>query len=324
MSLNIKHQTKLPLVVLFLAALSYPFWLNLFHQLIQQSAALASLALLPAFAIPALGIWAAWRVDLTVPARRFAYLLVAAPTIYVFMGVLSYMVKSQIADEAIWATLCIIAAGISLFAPTNMQQNTQQPSSWRVVHGVTAAVIVLYVGFHIINHLFALLGFEKHHEVQLVGEVIYRAPVVEYVLALVLVFQTITGARLFWHWSALKGDFFRTVQLATGIFLAFYVIGHMDSVFVFARSYIGTETNMAWAAGGSAGLLLDPWNIRLVPHYFLGVFFVLLHLLCGLRVVLLAHGKSESMLNKFFGVGAITSLAVAGLIMYAMFQGVAA
>lgn len=313
-----KPRQAQPVLILFLAALSYPLWLNLFHQLIQQNAVLATLALAPAFAIPALGALAAWRANLSVPARRFAYLLVAAPTIYVFMGVLSYMVKSQIADEAIWTLLCIIAAGISLFAPASPSHSSSQPASWRVVHGVTAAIIVLYVGFHIINHLFALLGFDKHHEVQLLGEAIYRAPYVEYLLGLLLIFQTITGIRLFWHWSALKGDFFRTVQLATGIFLAFYVIGHMDSVFVFARSYIGTETNMAWAAGGSAGLLLDAWNIRLVPHYFLGVFFVLLHLLCGLRVVLLAHSKTETTLNRLWGIGAIASLLVAGLIMYAM------
>jgi hypothetical protein len=36
--------------------------------------------------------------------------------------------------------------------------------------------------------------------------------------------------------------------------------------------------------GAPAGLVKDAWNIRLVPHYWLGVFFVLAHLATGARV----------------------------------------
>src|SRR5262249_40062948 len=37
-------------------------------------------------------------------------------------------------------------------------------------------------------------------------------------------------------------DRFRTFQIASGVYLAFYVLGHMDSVFIFARTYLGIDT----------------------------------------------------------------------------------
>ena len=57
-----------------------------------------------------------------------------------------------------------------------------------------------------------------------------------------------------------------------------YVLGHMDSVFIFARTYLGIDTGWGFATGAPTGLVKDPWNIRLVPHYWLGAFFVLAHL----------------------------------------------
>src|SRR5262249_3895616 len=44
----------------------------------------------------------------------------------------------------------------------------------------------------------------------------------------------------------------------------------MDSVFIFARTYLGIDTGWDFATGAPTGLIKDPWNIRLVPHYWLG------------------------------------------------------
>ena len=44
-------------------------------------------------------------------------------------------------------------------------------------------------------------------------------------------------------------DRFRTFQIASGIFLAAYVLGHMNSVFVFARHYLGIDSDWAFATG---------------------------------------------------------------------------
>jgi hypothetical protein len=48
----------------------------------------------------------------------------------------------------------------------------------------------------------------------------------------------------------------------------------MNSIFfIFARTYLGIDTGWDLATGAPTGLVKDPWNIRFVPHYWLGVFF---------------------------------------------------
>ncbi len=85
----------------------------------------------------------------------------------------------------------------------------------------------------------------------------------------------------------------------------------MNSVFIYARSFLGIPTDWSFATGGEAGLLMDPWNIRLVPHYTLGVFFVLAHLLAGLRVVLAAHDVATSRIRLLWYTGLAGSAALA-------------
>ena len=62
----------------------------------------------------------------------------------------------------------------------------------------------------------------------------------------------------------------------------------------------------------------DPWNIRLVPHYWLGAFFVLAHLAAGARAVMMAHGVSKVFADRFMVGGAIVAGIVATVIMLGM------
>ena len=48
-------------------------------------------------------------------------------------------------------------------------------------------------------------------------------------------------------------DRFRTFQIASGIFLAAYLLGHMNSAFVFARLYLGIDSDWALATAASSG-----------------------------------------------------------------------
>jgi hypothetical protein len=66
-----------------------------------------------------------------------------------------------------------------------------------------------------------------------------------------------------------------------------------------------------WASGGPVGLLPDAWNVRLIPHYSLGVWFVILHMGIGLRGVLLAHGASATTANRVAWVVGIFGTALA-------------
>ena len=52
------------------------------------------------------------------------------------------------------------------------------------------------------------------------------------------------------------------------------------------------------SAGPIEGLIHGAWNIRLLPHYALGVFFILAHLASGLRVVITAHHVNVAIANR--------------------------
>ena len=49
-------------------------------------------------------------------------------------------------------------------------------------------------------------------------------------------------------------------QIASGIFLAAYLLGQMNSVFVFARLYLGVDSDWALATAPS-GLVKDAWEL---------------------------------------------------------------
>jgi hypothetical protein len=85
-----------------------------------------------------------------------------------------------------------------------------------------------------------------------------------------------------------------------------------------SRTYLGIDTGWSFATGAPTGLVKDPWNIRLVPHYWLGVFFVLAHLAAGARVVIMAHGVSKAFADRFMVSGAVVAGIVATVIMLGM------
>jgi hypothetical protein len=164
--------------------------------------------------------------------------------------------------------------------------------------------------FHIGNHLFGLEGPAAHTAVMKAGRLVYRNPFVEPILVTALLLQVFTGFRLAWHWSTGTADWRRVFQIASGFYLSVFILGHMNSVFISARAIKNIDTGWNFAVGAPTGLIHDAWNIRLLPHYALGVFFVLAHLASGLRVVLLAHGFDRKWVDPTWGVGVILSGAI--------------
>lgn len=320
------------------ATLLYPFLLNRFHAVVGTDGSLglsaisiagAALWLAAAFAVPACCIACAIRLA-SAPIRtaaqlkalRLSYIGVIAPTAYVFLGVLLYMAGSPLPDEAVWslgwlallvwAVLPAKAEPIATAAPAGVSARL------RVAHGVASTGVLVYVAFHLTNHLFGLVSPEAHAAVMAIGRTVYRASFVEPVLVALMLFQIATGLRLAWRWSGQQVDGFRVFQVASGVYLSIFILGHMNSVFFFARSFLGIDTGWGFATGAPTGLIHDPWNIRLVPHYWLGVFLVLSHLSSGLRIVLNAHGVNRSLVFRLWLAGLVAAAAVATVILSAM------
>ncbi|WP_252271633.1 hypothetical protein [Pseudomonas subflava] len=307
-----------------LIAAFYPYLLDAFHVLVKGEGHItpaAALLLLAAFAVPALGLHLACRasgrgVEQT-RARRLGLLLVATPTLYCFVGVNLYMLGIATAEGWIWTLAWLALAPLAAVAtPAEHDARTERPTPTllRVAHGVSGALVALFIAFHLFNHLLSLAGPEVHAVLMERGRQVYRAPLVEPLLVIALLFQVVTGLQLAWRWSTRGGDFQRMFQLASGVFLAVFILGHLNAVFVFARLWAGIETDWAFATGAPTGLIMDPWSIRLLPHYALGVFFVLAHLGSGLRVVLLAHGVARRTADRLWwlgaGAAALVSLAI--------------
>jgi hypothetical protein len=132
-----------------------------------------------------------------------------------------------------------------------------------------------------------------------------------------MLFQVISGARLAWRWSGAPGDAYRVFQIGSGVYLAAFIVTHLNSALVSARAVHKIDTGWSWASGAPTGLIHDAWNIRLVPHYALGVFFILAHLASGLRGVVIAHGVNVTVANRMWTSG----LVVSGLVSVAIMSG---
>jgi hypothetical protein len=308
------------------AAICYPFLLRAFHAVVGTQAAMpsplaivaATLILAVAFVVPFLALALAWRPGANPGARRLAYAGVTTPTLFVFLGVVQALIHSPIPDELVWCVLWLAIAIWSQTAGNPVAATPPAVGRLRIVHGTTAAVLSLYVAFHLANHLFGLIGPDAHADLMKVGRVLYRSEVGEPLLVAAMVFQIGTGLFLAWRWSAAPQDFHRTFQVGSGAYLSLYILGHMNSVFIYARSFLGIPTDWNFAIGAPTGLIHDAWNIRLLPHYALGVFFVLSHLTSGLRMVLIAHGVNRRTANRIWGGGVAISAAISAAIIAGM------
>jgi hypothetical protein len=126
----------------------------------------------------------------------------------------------------------------------------------------------------------------------------YRSDVIQPLLIALFAFQLLSGLRLLWTKIPRDADVYSAIQTATGSYLAFYITSHLIAVFILGRIFLGIDTTFAWASGAPTGLLSDPWNVRLIPHYSLAVLFVISHLAMGARAILLGHGVSPGRLDR--------------------------
>jgi hypothetical protein len=318
----------------FFAAI-YPDMLRAFHLFTTLSRGnevanevVAGLALLAAIFMPFAALIFVLRPptnsipsDYDVAKRRLAYLAVAAPTLYVFIGVVLGMTVPDLQDEIVWDTFWLGAAAWCWMASPSKAHASRPPNSGRlrIAHGIVATILIVFVSFHLSNHLVGLAGPDLHKTLMKAGRRVYRSPFIEPLLVSCFVFQALSGLSLAWRWSSVPGtDFYRAFQIASGFYLSIFILGHMNSVFVYARLYLKIDSDWAFATGAPTGLIYDSWNIRLLPHYTLGVFFVLTHIASGLRVVLLSHGTRPLVANRLWMGTAGVSAMISATIIFGM------
>jgi hypothetical protein len=201
------------LVLPAVAAVAYPFALQAFHGVVSSlgfagspvGIGCAALLLIIAFILPLSGFAAAFWLTRdsqpwNVAACRLAYASIAAPPLFVFLGVIRGLLRIQIPELALWIGFWALAGlyvwwgrGESAPRPTS-----QPPGAWRVAHGLSAVLITIFVLFHLTNHLFGLLGPDIHAAIMKVGRTVYRCALIEPLLVILLLFQVTSGVRLAW------------------------------------------------------------------------------------------------------------------------------
>jgi hypothetical protein len=288
-------------------------------------------SLILTYGIPTLSFVIAYQLgavpSLSPVARKTAHLAVASPPLFTLIGVAFYIAGLSNADYVLWGIVWI-GASILIFTHTSMSEPAEQKPdrahspALRVAHGMSAMVIlIIFLLPHIANHLTAIWNVDLHKTVMQGLRRIYRTDIIQPLLVTLFIFQIASGLVLWRARMRVGADFFGTLQTAAGIYLAIYIVSHMIAVFVLGRMVMKVNTDFLFASGAPTGLLHDPWNVRLIPHYSLAVCALFIHLACGLRGVLLSHGISIATANTFawpiigFGgaIAATIILAMCGL-----------
>jgi hypothetical protein len=271
-----------------------------------------AISLLLAFAVPALAITVAAKLGRLEPhtradvhARGIAHLAFASPAMFTFLGVIVYLDGYPNGDYIVWAAFWI-AITIWVWRGTagaaSSSHAVQLPTWLRTIHGIGAALLIIgFILLHLFNHLSGFWSAETHVAVMHALRRWYRSDVVEPLVVALMLFMVVTGAILLRAKLTRAAGWFETLQTITGMYLAIYVVGHMNSVFMYARLHEGIDTDFWFASSGKAGLLGDPWSVRLLPHYAVGVWAVITHAGCGLRTILLAHGVAQRTADRVAG-----------------------
>jgi len=271
------------------------------------------------YGVPAVGIGVAYllgRNERTssseLLARRLAHLAAASPSLFVLIGVVFYLLRSTNGDSVFWWVLWLTALAATAWTvrrpgietPASF---TPAPISLRVAHGTSALLIVLiFLAWHLLNHASAAFSPEFNQTMMSTLRKWYRSELVQPALVILILFQVVSGVILLWRMTAARSDFYQTLQTSTGAFLSVFIVSHLNAVFILGRAVTKVDTTFLWASGAPVGLLPDAWNVRLIPHYFLGVWFVITHMGLGLRGVLLAHGVSPPAADRVaWTVGAL-------------------
>jgi succinate dehydrogenase/fumarate reductase cytochrome b subunit len=145
----------------------------------------------------------------------------------------------------------------------------------RQVHRMLAIGLGTFILLHLCVHLTALGGPNIHNSALKAVQWMYRNPVIEPILFLVLITQAATGTSfLARKWRLPNKGFWGWTQIVTGLILAWFMLQHALAAMM-SRYIFGLDTNFYWVAGPLQHSTLRP---VFIPYYFLLVFALFAHL----------------------------------------------
>jgi hypothetical protein len=247
-------------------------------------------------------------------ARCVALLAFATPSLYVGFANVGGVLHAPSAVPVAWLVFWTLMAMIVLpGSRSSSAASAISPVGQRrlaAAHGVSAlAILLLFVGPHIGNHLAGFWGGPAHIAIMNVVRRVYRDDIIQPVLLALIGFQILSGTALVRRRMRMPSDFFGTVQTMCGGYIGVYLLAHMTAVF--AARHAGTDTNWAWLTRPNDSLLFSLFELRLIAHYWVGPIAIVAHVACGLRWVLLQRDISPATTNRIawalIAVGVVSS-----------------
>lgn len=155
-----------------------------------------------------------------------------------------------------------------------MNTHAQKPDSKRLIrlHRFAGLTLATFIAIHLTNHLFALVSVESHIHIMDYARLLYRNPLGEALLLIAIAVQIPSGIMLVRKKGWRGTEFAERVQVASGLYLSFFLVVHVFAVMV-GRYYFNLDTNFYF---GSSPLLSPLWWYY-VPYYGLSVIAVFAH-----------------------------------------------
>jgi hypothetical protein len=234
-------------------------------------------------------------------ARCVALLAFATPSLYVGFENVGGVLRASSAVPVAWLIFWTLMAMIVLVGTrSSSAASAISPVGHRrlgVAHGLSAlAILLLFVGPHIGNHLAGFWSGSVHIAIMNVVRRVYRDDIVQPILLALIGFQILSGSVLVQRRMRMPNDIFGTVQSMCGAYIGVYFLAHLTAVF--AARYAGVDTNWAWLTRPNDSLLASLFKLRLLAHYWVGPMAIVAHVACGLRWVLLQRDISPATANR--------------------------
>ncbi|SHN08349.1 hypothetical protein [Polaribacter sp. KT 15] len=157
------------------------------------------------------------------------------------------------------------------------------------IHYFSGVLISFFVGVHLFNHLYSILGADAHFEMMNDLRVVYRNIIAETILLFAVIIQVFSGIKLFFKKRKNVTDFFEKLQIWTGLYLAIFFFIHLSAV-LSGRLILNLDTNFYF---GVAGLNTFPLNLFFIPYYGLAIISFFGHI---------SAIHSKKMKNKIIGI----------------------
>lgn len=142
------------------------------------------------------------------------------------------------------------------------------------LHRLSGILFGFFVAVHLANHAVSLLGPSQHLALMNGLRAVYRQPVVETVLLLLISWQIGSGLGLFVRPALTARTPTDQWQRWSGLYIAGFLIIHLSAVFT-GRYVLYLDTNLYF---GAAGLNTFPYLLFFVPYYGFAILAVFVHI----------------------------------------------